>query len=80
MSCTIGKATRLTDLAFAEDARIVEAQQALIDSDPSDAPLVSLAFDRAGVGARRIIKRKLEEEAQARVRVASIQAQARSGA
>jgi vanillate monooxygenase len=70
----------MTDLAFAEDARIVEAQQALIDSDPSDAPLVSLAFDRAGVGARRIIKRKLEEEAQARDRVASTRAQARSGA
>jgi vanillate O-demethylase monooxygenase subunit len=53
----------MTDLAFAEDARIVEQQQVLIDSDPTDAPLVSLAFDRAGLGARRIIKRKLEEEA-----------------
>jgi phenylpropionate dioxygenase-like ring-hydroxylating dioxygenase large terminal subunit len=70
----------MTDLAFAEDARIVEAQQALIDSDPSDAPLVSLVFDRASVGARHIIKRKLEEEAQARDRVASTGAQARSGA
>jgi len=69
----------MTDLAFAEDARIVEAQQALIDSDPTDAPLVSLAFDRAGVGARRLIARKLEEEAKARARVAEIQAQARSG-
>jgi phenylpropionate dioxygenase-like ring-hydroxylating dioxygenase large terminal subunit len=55
----------MTDLAFAEDARIVEAQQRLIDSDPSGAPLVSLAFDRAALAARRIIKRKLEEEAQA---------------
>jgi vanillate O-demethylase monooxygenase subunit len=54
----------MTDLAFAEDARIVEAQQRLIDSDPSGTPLVSLAFDRAGLAARRIIKRKLEEEAQ----------------
>jgi phenylpropionate dioxygenase-like ring-hydroxylating dioxygenase large terminal subunit len=53
----------MTDLAFAEDAHIVELQQQLIDSDASGAPLVSLAFDRAGVGARRIIKRKLEEEA-----------------
>jgi phenylpropionate dioxygenase-like ring-hydroxylating dioxygenase large terminal subunit len=53
----------MPDLAFAEDARIVEQQQVLIDSDPTDAPLVSLAFDRAGLGARRIIKRKLEEEA-----------------
>jgi phenylpropionate dioxygenase-like ring-hydroxylating dioxygenase large terminal subunit len=70
----------MTDLAFAEDKRIIEGQQALIDSDPSDAPLVSLAFDRAGVGARRIITRKLEEEAQARARLASTQAQARSEA
>jgi hypothetical protein len=29
---------------------------------------VSLAFDRAGLAARRIIKRKLEEEEQATVR------------
>jgi phenylpropionate dioxygenase-like ring-hydroxylating dioxygenase large terminal subunit len=55
----------MTDLAFAEDTRMVEMQQALIDSDPSDAPLVSLAFDRASVAARRIIRRKLEEEAAA---------------
>src|SRR5262245_36854427 len=55
----------MTDLAFAEDARMVEAQQRLIDSDPSGTPLVSLAFDRAALAARRIIKRNLEEEAQA---------------
>jgi phenylpropionate dioxygenase-like ring-hydroxylating dioxygenase large terminal subunit len=55
----------MTDLAFAEDARIVEMQQQLIDSDTTGAPLVSLAFDRASVGARRIIQRKLEEEAAA---------------
>jgi phenylpropionate dioxygenase-like ring-hydroxylating dioxygenase large terminal subunit len=55
----------MTDLAFAEDARMVEMQQQLIDSDPTGAPLVSLAFDRASVGARRIIQRKLEEEAAA---------------
>jgi phenylpropionate dioxygenase-like ring-hydroxylating dioxygenase large terminal subunit len=55
----------MTDLAFAEDARIVKAQQRLIDSDPAGTPLVSLAFDRAGLAARRIIKRKLEAEAQA---------------
>src|SRR5262249_61747334 len=59
----------MTDLAFAEDARIVEAQQRLIDSDPSGTPLVSLAFDRAGLAARRIIKRKLEAEAQAALAV-----------
>jgi phenylpropionate dioxygenase-like ring-hydroxylating dioxygenase large terminal subunit len=68
----------MTDLAFDEDRRIVEGQQALIDSDPSDAPLVSLAFDRAGVGARRIITRKLEEEAKAQARTA--QTQTRAGA
>ena len=55
----------MTDQAFAEDARIVEQQQQLIDSDRSGAPIVSLAFDRAGLAARRIIKRKLDEEAMA---------------
>jgi len=55
----------MTDVAFAEDARIVEQQQLMIDGDPSGTPLVSLAFDRAGLAARRIIQRKLEEEAQA---------------
>jgi phenylpropionate dioxygenase-like ring-hydroxylating dioxygenase large terminal subunit len=64
----------MTDLAFAEDARIVESQQALIDSDTSGAPLVSLAFDRASLGARRIIRRKLEEEAAAPARPAPAQA------
>jgi phenylpropionate dioxygenase-like ring-hydroxylating dioxygenase large terminal subunit len=57
----------MTDLAFGEDARIVEQQQLLIDSDTSGAPLVSLAFDRAALGARRIIKRKLDEEAAAQL-------------
>jgi hypothetical protein len=54
-------------------------QQELIDSDTSGAPLVSLAFDRAGLGARRIIKRKLDEEASALTRLApsSVTAQAR---
>jgi phenylpropionate dioxygenase-like ring-hydroxylating dioxygenase large terminal subunit len=64
----------MTDLAFAEDARIVEGQQRLIDSDMSGAPLVSLAFDRAGLGARRIIKRKLEEEAAAQASPAPLAA------
>jgi len=65
----------MTDLAFAEDARIVEAQQRLIDGDPSGSPLVSLAFDRAGLAARRIIKRKLEEEEQAGVRAVNASSQ-----
>jgi hypothetical protein len=60
----------MTDLAFTEDARIVELQQELIDGDTSGTPLVSLAFDRAGLGARRIIKRKLDEEASAQARLA----------
>jgi hypothetical protein len=69
----------MTDLAFAEDARIVELQQILIDGDTSGAPLISLAFDRAGLGARRIIKRKLDEEAamQARLAPSPMPAQAR---
>jgi vanillate O-demethylase monooxygenase subunit len=62
----------MTDTAFAEDTAIVAQQQALIDSDPTGAPLVSLAFDRAAVAARRIVKRKLDEEAaQARPVVAA---------
>jgi Vanillate O-demethylase oxygenase C-terminal domain len=55
----------MTDVAFAEDARMVELQQRLIDGDPSGTPLVSLAFDRAALAARRIITRMLKEEAQA---------------
>jgi len=43
----------------------------LIDSDPSGTPLVSLAFDRAALAARRIIKRKLESEASAAVPTAN---------
>ncbi len=53
----------MTDTAFAEDTGLVAQQQALIDSDPTGAPLVGLAFDRAAVAARRIIRRKLDEEA-----------------
>ena len=52
----------MTDTAFAEDTEMVARQQSLIDSDPTGRPLVSLAFDRAALAARRIIKRKLEEE------------------
>lgn len=48
--------------AFNEDKQIVEAQQALIDSNDRDQPLVSLPFDKAGNSARRILKRLMEEE------------------
>jgi hypothetical protein len=41
-----------------------------VSARSSGTPLVSLAFDRAGLGARRIIKRKLDEEASAQVRLA----------
>jgi phenylpropionate dioxygenase-like ring-hydroxylating dioxygenase large terminal subunit len=59
----------MSDLAFAEDARIAELQQQLIDSDTSGTPLVSLQFDRAALGARRVISRKLDEEARSAMRV-----------
>ena len=52
----------MIDLAFAEDASIVERQQRLIDSDASAAPLMAFPFDRSGIAARRIVKRLLEEE------------------
>src|SRR5499427_1748027 len=67
----------MTDLAFAEDARMVEAQQRLIDSDPSGTPLVGLAFDRAALAARRIIMRKLEEEAAPAVKASAQRAPVR---
>ena len=52
----------MIDLAFREDAAIVAKQQVLIDSDPTKAPLIPLAFDKAGMAARRLVQRKLEEE------------------
>jgi phenylpropionate dioxygenase-like ring-hydroxylating dioxygenase large terminal subunit len=58
--------------AFNEDKVIVEQQQALIDSDPAQAPLVALPFDRAGNSARRILKRLMDEEqAEAAAKVAA---------
>jgi hypothetical protein len=54
----------------------VAQQQALIDSDPTGAPLVSLAFDRAAVAARRIVRRKLDEEAAETRQVAPVPAAA----
>ncbi len=52
-------------LAFDEDARIVEGQQQRIDDDPAGAPLASFSGDRAGQEARRIVARKLADEARA---------------
>ncbi len=56
----------MIDLAFAEDMSIVERQQKLIDSDTSGAPLRAFPFDRSGIGARRIVRRLLDEEAARR--------------
>jgi vanillate O-demethylase monooxygenase subunit len=48
--------------AFAEDIGAIELQQKMIDSDPSDAPLVNLDGDKASVFARRLVKRLIDEE------------------
>lgn len=53
----------LNKMAFDEDTGILEAQQATIDADPDGLPLGAVAGDHAGVLARRIIARKLAEEA-----------------
>lgn len=55
----------LITFAFDEDARIIEAQQERIETDRSGVPLASFGIDRAGAAARRIIERKLDEEARA---------------
>lgn len=61
----------MIDLAFNEDMSIVERQQKLIDSDMSGTPLRAFPFDRSGVGARRIVRRLLDEEAAARAKQAA---------
>ena len=53
----------MNKMAFDEDTSIIEAQQAAIDADPDGLPLGSVAGDHAGVLARRIVARKLAEEA-----------------
>lgn len=53
-------------LAFNEDAEIIEAQQQRIDADPNGGALANFSGDRAGLEARRIVARKLAEEAKAR--------------
>jgi len=58
--------------AFLEDKLIVEQQQKLIDSDEAQSPLVALPFDKAGNSARRILKRRMDEEnAEASAKVAA---------
>ena len=55
----------MNKMAFDEDTGIIEAQQAAIDADPHGPPLAAVAGDHAGVLARRIVARKLAEEAAA---------------
>ena len=47
--------------AFEEDKAMIEAQQRVIDLDPS-APVVNVVGDAGGVHARRIVERLLAEE------------------
>ncbi|MSQ53109.1 MAG: aromatic ring-hydroxylating dioxygenase subunit alpha [Betaproteobacteria bacterium] len=61
----------LNKMAFDEDTGILEAQQAAIDADPAGLPLGAVAGDHAGVLARRIVARKLAEEASATPHAAS---------
>ncbi|MDF2114691.1 aromatic ring-hydroxylating dioxygenase subunit alpha [Roseiarcaceae bacterium H3SJ34-1] len=55
----------MTVEAFNEDKAIVEQQQDYISGDESGAPLIAFNFDRAGQLARRILRGKIEEEAEA---------------
>ena len=57
------KLYEMNKMAFDEDTGILEAQQAAIDADPHGPPLGAVAGDHAGVLARRILARKLAEEA-----------------
>ena len=61
----------MIDLAFSEDMSIVERQQRLIDTDTSGTPLRAFPFDRSGIGARRIVRRLLDDEATLRVKQAA---------
>ena len=56
------KFRELTQIAFDEDAAIIEAQQRMVSSAPPGSALVNFRGDNGGVAARRIIRRKLEQE------------------
>jgi vanillate O-demethylase monooxygenase subunit len=56
------KFRELTQIAFDEDAVIIEAQQRMVSSAPPGAALVNFRGDTGGVAARRIIRRKLEQD------------------
>jgi len=51
------KFKELTQIAFDEDAAIIEAQQRMVSSAPAGAALVNFRGDNGGVAARRIIRR-----------------------
>jgi vanillate O-demethylase monooxygenase subunit len=55
----------MTVEAFNEDKAIVEQQQDYISSDESNKPLIAFTFDKAGQLARRILRGKIEAEAEA---------------
>lgn len=48
--------------AFEEDADVLKHQQQMIDRNPAGATLANLDADKATAAARRIIRRKVEEE------------------
>jgi phenylpropionate dioxygenase-like ring-hydroxylating dioxygenase large terminal subunit len=52
---------KATSAAFLEDKLMLEAEQAVIDADPS-APQIDLVGDTGGLQARRIVERLLAEE------------------
>jgi phenylpropionate dioxygenase-like ring-hydroxylating dioxygenase large terminal subunit len=56
------KFKELTQIAFDEDAAIIEAQQGMMNLAPPGAALVNFRGDNAGAAARRIMRRKLEQE------------------
>ena len=55
---------RLNKTAFDEDAVILRDQQKMIDTDPDGGVLVNLEADKAVSAVRRIIRRKLQEQAE----------------
>lgn len=59
------KFKEITYTAFDEDAVVIEAQQKRIETERTGAALVNFRGDRGGVAARRIVAKKLQEEAAA---------------
>ncbi len=55
----------ITTLAFDEDAAVIEAQQQRIETERTGAALVNFRGDRGGVAARRVVSKKLQDEAAA---------------